>query len=324
MRTLRDVGFEVATASDPFAATAAFAVGPADLVIASLSGWRRRDTAFLTTARTRARGTAVVALVPAADRRLAIAALEAGADVFLPEPVDLDELTAVVRRLLARSRPGRSTDADEALRSLCADVGHAVNNPLQVASLLLEDPQAPVGEVRAGVAKELRRIQATVAQVTAFGRLSPPVPSPHPVARCLLAAIESVGRETPLEPPSAALRSNQTSARLDESQATAALEAAIRFLVARSPTRPVPLRAALSTKAPGFIDVRLRVGGVVVPDGEALAALSAVLDVDERTRETRTGLGYARAIVRAHGGSIAWRRPADPAKGTLLRVRWPR
>ena len=46
--------------------------------------------------------------------------------------------------------------------------------------------------------------------------------------------------------------------------------------------------------------------------------------MDERTRETRAGLGFARAIVRAHGGSMAWRRPSDPAKGTLLRVRWPR
>ena len=53
VRALRDIGLEVSTASDPFGATAAFAVAPADVVVASLAGWRRRDTAFLTTARRR-------------------------------------------------------------------------------------------------------------------------------------------------------------------------------------------------------------------------------------------------------------------------------
>lgn len=324
VRALRDLGLEVTTASDPFGATASFAVSPANLVVASLAGWRRRDAAFLTTARARAKHTAVIALVPATDRRMALAALEAGADIFLPEPVDLDELTAVVSRLLSRSKPAPDGDAAGALRALCADMGHAVNNPLQVASLLLEDPRASLNDVRAGVAKELRRIQATVAQVTAFGRLSPPAPTLVPLARSVVTACAAVGRETPLAPLPPGFADDRTSARVDEAQVVAALEAAVRFLAARSPARPVPLRVALSAKSPAVVDVLLRVGGVVISDDEALAALSAVLDVDEHSRETRAGLGLSRAIVRAHGGTMAWRRPSDPAKGTLLRIRWPR
>lgn len=324
VRALEDLSLDVTTASDPYAATVAFALSPADVVVASVAGWRKRDGAFLKMARSRAREAAIVALVPGSDRRLAASMLEAGADAFLAEPVDLDQLTAVVRRALARIQSNDTMDADAAVRSLCADVGHAVNNPLQVASLLLEDTTAPSQTTRASVAKELARIREVVAQVTAFGRLGPPVVSEVPVARVLEAALTAVARDVPLDSRAAASVDGDLTLRVDEGQATRAIEVAVRFLAARTVTRPVPLAISTSAKEPAFVDLILRVAGVDLSDVDAQAAANSVLDVDERTRTTRPGLAFARAIVRGHGGSIAWRRPVDTARGTAIRLRWPR
>ncbi len=324
VRALRDLSIATTTASDPYRASAAFAVAPAAVVVASVAGWRRRDAGFLAAVRARAKDAVIVALVPAGDRALAVPALEAGADTFLPEPVDLDELTAVVSGLLARARPSpASSDAEAALRSLCADIGHAINNPLQVASLLLEDAGSPSAEARAGVARELRRIGDAIARVTAFGRRPPPSPARVPLGGLVATVIETIGRERALS-PQAGRPLDDVDARVDAGQVAAAIETAARFLVARSGTEPVPLRIVLSVREPGTVDVLLRVDGVVLPTEEAAKALDAVLDVDERTREIRSGLAFVRAVAVAHGGTLVWRRGQDPEKGSVLRIRLPR
>ena len=192
-----------------------------------------------------------------------------------------------------------------------------------MASLILEDQAASVSDVRAGVSTELKRIQAVVALVTAFGRLAPPSPALVRLSVPVLAAMSRVAATIPLAAHARRLTESEASARVDEPQATAALEAAIAFLASRSATRPVPLRVTIRARAPGSVDIGLRVAGVTVPDESAVAALAAVIDVDERTRESRPGLGLAREIVRAHGGAISWRRPKDAARGTALRLRWP-
>lgn len=323
VRALEDLALAVTTANDPYRASAAFAVAPATVVVASVAGWRRRDAGFLATVRARAKDAVIVVLVPEGERALAVPALEAGADVFLPEPVDLDELSAVVGRLLARARrDGAPSDAEAALKSLCADLGHAVNNPLQVASLLLEDAGAPAAEARAGVARELRRIGEAVARVTAFGRLPLPTPTRVPLAALVASVLAAVGKDRPLAPSARPLE--EADVRADEAQSAAAIEAAVRFLVARSPTDPVPLRVALAPREEGGVDVLLRVDGVVLAEEEAVRALDAVLDVDERTREIRSGLAFVRAVLVAHGGKVDWKRGPDPAKGSVLKLRFPR
>jgi len=324
VRALRDLSILATTASDPYRASAAFAVAPAAVVVASVAGWRRRDAAFLAAVRARAPDGVIVVLVPAGDRALAVPALEAGADVFLPEPVDLDELSAVVRRLLDRARRGGAPSAAEtALRALCADIGHAVNNPLQVASLLLEDAASPAAAARAGVAKELRRIGDVVARVTAFGRLPRPTPARVPLAALVTAVLETVGRERAFD-PSTLRPLDEVEANVDATQAAAAVEASVRFLAARSAGSSVPLRVALSARESGAVDVLLRVDGVVLTAEEASKSLDAVLDVDERTREIRSGLAFVRAIVAGHGGTLDWRRGPDAEKGAVLRLRFPR
>ena len=52
-------------------------------------------------ARSRSHEAAIVALVPAVDRGLAAAMLEAGADAFLAEPVDLDQLGQAIADFVA-------------------------------------------------------------------------------------------------------------------------------------------------------------------------------------------------------------------------------
>jgi DNA-binding NarL/FixJ family response regulator len=168
----------VAVATDPFDGTARFAEAPADLVIASLSGWRRKDLAFVTTVRARRPHAAVLVLVPEGRRALAADALRAGADAALPEPVDLDELSLAARRLLDRL-PAAGTGPDAALARLAAQIGHPVNNPLQEMSLLHEDPrrlEEPCSDPRA---PGPRRAKAEIARrdaveiVASFGRLPP-------------------------------------------------------------------------------------------------------------------------------------------------------
>ena len=323
-QTVRDLGLEVSTASDPYEATARFAEAPADLVIASLAGWRRRDLAFLTAVRGRSPSASILLLVPDRERVLLPAALRTGADGYLPEPVDLDALRALAARQLSRRADRRPAGPDAALRALCAEVGHAVNNPLQVATLLLDAHAAALDPaVREGLARELSRIRDAVEIVASYGGLTPPRRVRIDLKAFVADALAAPARTAHLaEPPT--VTGDPLDASLDPDLVRAALETAAGSLLGRLPEgTPTRLQAVVRTRAvkgKRYVEVAVRVRGVHLDGPAADAAREAVVEVDERTRIARPGLALARAVTEAHGGGLDVRRTEA---GTVLGLRFP-
>ena len=320
---LRALGATVATAPDPFEAAARFAEGPAALVVASLSGWRRRDLGFVAAIRARAPGASIVVLVPAERRPLAALALEAGADAWLPEPVDLRELQALASRRLAPRGSGISSAGKDPAGRLAAEIAHAVNNPLQVMSLLLETG-TPQGEsaLRVAVGREVGRIRDAVEIVAAYGRLADPIKATASLGvllgERLLAhegrgAVRSVGSppKTDIEVP------------LDAGQVRAAIDAVLLYLAARFTSRPAPVRGIVRRVRAGgglFAEASMRVRGVRISQDEFREAASSVLWTDERDRAGHPGLALPEAVARGHGGVLV-ARETEP--GTVVSLRLP-
>ncbi len=112
--------------------------------------------------------TTFVALFAEADGSdRAVRALTAGADDFVPTPVDLDELTARLRAGLRRRAVDRELAAARhrsAIAQLAATLGHRINNPLtgvlghlEMIAICLD--KGDVGRVRHHVAEARRGIE---------------------------------------------------------------------------------------------------------------------------------------------------------------------
>jgi signal transduction histidine kinase len=326
VRVVASLARDTGVSGDPFDATARFAEGPADLVVASVDGWRRRDLAFVAAARARRPAAAVLLLVPPDRRALAAPGLAAGADAYLGEPVDLGELAALARRLIDRAAP-RPAAGDDVLARLASAVGHAVNNPLQVMSLVLEedgtaDPRAL--RRRDALGGEMARIRDAVEIVAAYGRVGRPA-----IARVDLDALVAerwdqwarAGLVTPPTAPPRADRAAPVEALADAGQLREAVDAAIRHLAAVSGQRPAALRAAARPSTAhdrAGVEVALRVEGLVLDAGRLASAAASVLEVDEVTRVPYPGLALPAAVARAHGGRLARR---ESRRGTVLLLR---
>jgi CheY-like chemotaxis protein len=325
VRTLRGLGLAVTAASDPYEATARFAETSPPLVVLSVSGWRRRDLAFLAAVRSRSVSTALLLLVPAERRALAALALESGADAWIPEPVDLRELRAQAARCLRRAGLSSSPPAasSAALRRLAAEVGHAINNPLQVLNLLLEDG---AGKDRAAFDADLRReaarIRDAVELVTSYGRLGEPARAPTSIGALLDERLESGERagmwRRAGKPPRI-----EAMAALDADQARAAIDSMLRFAASRSDASPPTVGAVarrVADRDRAYAEAAVRVRGVHVAPGEWDDLLRSVLFTDDDTRRAYPGLALPMAVAEAHGGGLRMR---ETAPGTVLAIRFP-
>jgi len=108
---LEQDGYEVATAGDGRAALLVSREFDPDLIILDLmmpemDGWE-----FMRYLR-RERDTPVIMLTARVDENDRIAGLEMGADDYLTKPFSPRELTARVRAVLRRAKPGESTPAE--------------------------------------------------------------------------------------------------------------------------------------------------------------------------------------------------------------------
>jgi len=100
VRILQQTGFRVTSARNVYDGIAAFMNEPAKLVVLSLEGLRRRDRRALRIFQRRAPEMRVLLLVPEGQRSEVPAFLSAGADFFLPTPVNAREFKLVVRSML--------------------------------------------------------------------------------------------------------------------------------------------------------------------------------------------------------------------------------
>jgi len=319
--TLRKQGYETSTAADPYEAAARIAEAPVAVVAVSVAAWRRRDLRFVAAARSRAPDAFVVALVPLERRVLAAHAVDAGADAWLPEPVDLRELASLVARARLTSERRRGAAGADPAR-LAAEIAHAVRNPLQVASLVLETAEADARELAASVSREIDRVRRAVDVVAAYGGLSAPSPRSVDLSPLLAERFDSLEKEgvlvlegeTPL---------GSVIASADPGQVGLALDATLRFLAARAGDVPASAQGMVRRvreEGGELAEAAVRVRGARLGAGDLEAAVTTVLWTDDRTRASHPGLAIPDAVTRAHRGGLVAR---ETAGGTAVALRFP-
>ncbi|MFV1958400.1 MAG: response regulator [Planctomycetota bacterium] len=341
-RTLRTslgrAGYVVQTAAEPFSALDRFLSFPADLVVLSLMGFTPRDRGFIRTIRRRAPETRILLLVPEGERRTARAALRAGAHAVLPEPCYPDELQALARTLAPREALGPGMLRDPGLASLALEVQHAINNPLQILSLLgADDGVAPAGVAR--IAPLVLRMKRVTDILGRYGHGISPAFAEIDLGRALARVLAHFQGRKLIDLRSAPSTSG-ASARCDPKLVEGALEAMVDFLVGHATSagdageaKPVPFKAAVRRPrsapvvgsqpppTPRFLEIALRGRGIHVPEDEIRAAFGQILLSPESTLRVHHGLKLPYEVARLHGGRLVHRERGGT---TILALLLPR
>ncbi len=300
---LEERGLSVREAREPYAAALSLSERGADLVVLDLEVYRARDGAFLRALKRRAPSTRVLLLLPEGRRRVALGALKAGADAYVLEPFDPDELGQVALGLLAGAAAGPDP---QALIRLSAEVAHAVNNPLQVLSLWAEAPPQPRQPAPDPALREtVVRIRDVVKLLGAHGRLKAPVRQAVDLGRLLRVALEaaSAGGGVRAAPP---LPPDGPEAPADPLQLHEALSVLCSCLGALAPAPPLLLRARVlpSTEVAEPHKLQILALGLVVPAADLEALPTLVLASHPETRAPHPGLALPAAVAALHGGSL--------------------
>jgi DNA-binding response OmpR family regulator len=150
----------------PYRCVGRFVDDPAPVVVLGLGGLAPSELELIRTLKREKSAPAIVVSFNAALRDMAIRALEAGADGYVPEPFYPQEFVSLVR---AHFEPRRAEKAGVDWKQVASEVAHAVNNPLQVISLLLADANTTRKKLAEAVQEQLARIREAVTHLEAFG-----------------------------------------------------------------------------------------------------------------------------------------------------------
>jgi hypothetical protein len=237
------------------------------------------------------------------------------------EPCYPEEIRAVASRLVQGGGGVRAASAGEALPRLAGEVAHAVNNPLQILSLLGEGSTVEP-QTRASLRAEVSRIRDVVGILDRFAGLKEPRRVRTPIGTTLTSslaaaeltgAIRRVGKAVPEGPEVLA----------DPHQVRAALQSLVEFVVARGDERPLPVAARVRRGAEGdavFVEAAVRGREVFVPSAEVEALRTCVVVSHEASRQAYPGLALASEVGRLHGGSLV---ALESGHGTILALRIP-
>ncbi len=163
-------GIEAECAGNAFQAVSAFTREPADIVVLGLRDLTERDLMAIRVFQEVRADCFVLVVFPANLRDRAVLALSEGADAYILEPFYPGEFLDIVRRALTRSLNGHADAPDnEDLERLAGAVAHAINNPLQILELLIEESENGTAET-AGLRAEAVRIKRVVVELLAFAR----------------------------------------------------------------------------------------------------------------------------------------------------------
>lgn len=315
LRALRAAGFVVGHADDGHAGIAAFVERPYDVVIVSIDGWASRDLGFLREIRRRDPSTRILLTVPEAQRPLAMRALQAGADGWLPDPYYGEEVVALVTSYV-RQQARRAPKEDAAVEVLAYWVKHHLGNVAQILNL---------GD-SATIQSNLKRLDPLLRILADVAFPSPGQPELTDLAGAAEAALDRTQRATP------GRRSVRTGidARVPRQRLDQALDALVDCLIGLARDAAI----ADGTADPSGVTLDLRVesrarvgrrpanGRILlrVPDlpldPEKVRTLrESPVWVGEWTREPHAGLWILNRLARELGGALVF----HPSKrGTWL------
>ena len=334
--TLGSLGLQVQQAAEPYEGMARFVEQPADLVVVSLAAFRARDLAFLRTVRRRAPSTRILLLVPEGRRSLAVRALAVGAHVWLPEPWHAEELVAFVHCLVQPDERGDDVSAEgaRAIRALSRELSHAVNNPLQVLTMVAEN-QKPTASALRGALEHVTRIRDAVRIVEGFGRLGSPALREAHLGTLVRESLEEAVDQGRIALASPLPRDGQ-SLPLDPLQIRLGIDALVAFLVGVGNEAPLLLKAAVHRPRPRqrrrsrggtvreasatrWVEAAFKAKGLVLTPSEIAAYRGQVLCSNEDRRDPHPGLAPAALVASNHGGALVTR---STKTGTVFGLRF--
>jgi len=317
-RALVEAGHGVVLAREPYEAMERFLERPMDAVVVSLARLRRADLGFVRAVRRRAPRAPILLLATAERRGEAQRFLEAGADALLAEPFYAGEIQALLGALL-RERVVAGASSEDTAPRLAAEVAHAVNNPLQILSLLGESRDIPEA-LRRQLSDEVERIRGVVDILARWGLLGEMRAGPVAMGPSLRAALDRGARDGLLL-PSPPAPGDGPPVLADADHLRVAFEALARVLSTRGGMHPQPVTATVRTARSGTaVEGLLRAPGVRLGGSEIAHLEHLALVTDDQTRGAHPGLALPREVARLHGGTLVTRQGR---RGTVLGIALP-
>jgi len=275
-------GFTAETVASTFQCISRFVDEPARFVVLGLSGLAPAELDLIDALKREEPAPRIIVTFPGPRRDLAVQALEAGADGYVLEPFYGNELLGIVRGQAHAASADRAGD-QASLVHFAREVAHAINNPLQVITLLLGKDRVTKKELTQDIPPHLDRIQEVVGYLRELGAIPE---RPEPIACDPAAVVERVAKDLGV-----AVRQTGEirEARLDDRMLEAGLRALFRAL------QPHAVRLAMER---GTLTVHIDAGA------RADRALLDAVFVSSPEREVRPGLALARTLFEMQGGSL--------------------
>ncbi|MGH7162511.1 MAG: response regulator, partial [Planctomycetota bacterium] len=292
---LARAGFPAEAVDSSFSCISRFVQEPAEVVVLGLSGLKESELELIKTLKRENEPPRVLVCFPSALRDLAVRALHAGADAYLPEPFYSAELIHLVRAHL----PPRGPVAPPALpHRVAQEVAHAIHNPLQVIQLLLEQGKTTKKALSQAVPPQLARIRAVVGHLMAYGKVEPVRPrmlDPRP-------AVERAAAETAAGGVKFVVTAGSVpAASIDERNFAAALRALFECVAARAPEGgEFPVRLAAEG---GDVTVTVEIPKALFRNEKPSDLLDQIFVATEQ-HDVLPGLALARALLATHGASL--------------------
>lgn len=322
-RAVREVleaqDLDVLEAGNVFSAVSLFATEPSDLVVLGLSGLDDSDLQAITAIREREPRVFILVSFPPELRSLAVGALARGADAYVLEPFYLGELADLASRGVERAgSPGGppAAPATELSRRLLAEaVADAVNNPLQILELTIDEDAPPIE--RGDLVHEVKRIAEVVAQLLVYAGREDLRTGPVDLNDLVRQAAPSRGgRKRPvlheLDPDLPRLEGDEDLLRLTLRTLAA---------LAAGPGEPssITVRTALAGKA-GSEEVTVRFESAhLLRSEDERRAFEEPFGAD-RAGALDLAAAAVRAAVARHGGSVHLLAPEEGARAVVVRL----
>ena len=289
-------GFSVEALDSPYECIARVVDEPADLVLLGLSHLQEAELEVIRSLKDEEAAPRVLVTFPSPLRDLAVRALTLGADGYVLEPFYTDEVIGLVRGQTAlKGVP----EPNGALSHLAAEVAHAVNNPLQVLTLLLQKDRVTKKELLEGVPAHLDRIEAVVGHLRDFASVG----VAHTETRDVRPLVERAAADAGMGYDAA----DVPLAQADPTQYATAIEALLGAIRARA--RDEELSVSLGAEETA-VALRVAVPRDAFAD-ENVAELLDDLFVVLPGREVFAGFARVRLLLERQGGSLVIEQKGD-------------